>query len=59
METYYINFYQSADGSTYRGQPLVNRGKVYYEQYYVTSGFPNDRVAFLVKVKFKTAIGKN
>jgi hypothetical protein len=59
MEIYYINFYQAADGSIYRGQPLTNRGKVHLEQHYIKSGFPNDRAAFLVKVRFKAPIGAN
>ncbi len=59
METYYINFYQAEDGSTYRGQPLTNRGAVHKEKYYIKSGFPNDRAAFLVKVRFKAPLGAN
>ena len=51
--TIYIQFYQDATGQTYRGEAHPNRHGASWERYHVTQGFPDDRPAFLVRVKLK------
>jgi len=51
--TMYIQFYQDAIGQTYRGEVYLNRNKIHWETYNIVNGFPNDRPAFLVRVKLK------
>ena len=50
---YYINFYQDADGATYRGHPFATFGAAERERRNVLQGFPNDRAAYMLRIRFK------
>lgn len=53
-QVYYLQFYQAKDGTTYHGQIETNKRRLtWLERRNVTQGFPEDRPAFLLKVRLK------